>query len=227
MKCPHCNEGIHEGWNALQRANDNSQVLNSAGERSVRVSLASMVCPECDKVLVRVTRVESEGDESVVTTRFAYPGNAAARSADPAVKGDLRTDYAEAAAVLSLSPQASAALSRRIVQHVLSDRDGYEKRNLSDQIGDFIDDAGNPSHLKENLDYLREIGNFASHPMKSTNTGEVLPVEPGEAEWALDVVDGLFDFYIVGPARDAERRAKFDDKIKKAGRHPIGEGDHE
>ena len=184
-----------------------------------------MECPACKRVIVRVDREQRRPRERANTqTKIVYPLDVAERAAPKEVPDQLRSDYGEATAILSRSPQASAALSRRIVQQVLNDQGGYEARNLSNQLQDFIDDATNPSHVKDNLNYLREIGNFAAHPMKSTNTGEVIPVEPGEAEWALEVVDGLFDFYYVGPARDAERRRAFDERIEEAGRRPVSGG---
>jgi len=40
-----------------------------------------------------------------------------------------------------------------------------------------------PGHLAEDLDAIRNVGNFAAHPMKSTHTGDIVEVEPQEAEW--------------------------------------------
>ena len=54
----------------------------------------------------------------------------------------------------------------------------------------------------------RGIGNFATHPIKSTNTGEVLEVELGEAEWLLDTLEALFDFYFVQPAKSEKKEAR-------------------
>ena len=62
-----------------------------------------------------------------------------------------------------------------------------------------------PSHIADSLDAVRNIGNFAAHPAKSQATGEVVPVEPGEAEWTLDTLEELFDFYFVSPARTKAR----------------------
>lgn len=42
--------------------------------------------------------------------------------------------------------------------------------------------------------------------MKSQKTGQIVDVEPGEAEWTLDVLDALFDFYLVQPAILSEKR---------------------
>ena len=54
--------------------------------------------------------------------------------------------------------------------------------------------------------------------MKSTNTGAIVDVETGEAEWNLDVVDLLFDFYFVQPAISAKRKQELNKKLKEAGK---------
>jgi hypothetical protein len=68
---------------------------------------------------------------------------------------------------------------------------------------------------------VRQIGNFAAHPIKSTSTGEIVDVEEGEAEWNLDVLESLFDFYFVQPAIAAKRKADLNKKLKDAGKPPI------
>jgi hypothetical protein len=71
------------------------------------------------------------------------------------------------------------------------------------------------------IDAVRNTGNFAAHPNKSKSTGEIVPVEPQEAEWNLDVLEALFDFYYVQPAKVAERRAALDQKLADAGKPPM------
>ena len=78
-----------------------------------------------------------------------------------------------------------------------------------------------PILLAGAIDAIRNIGNFAAHPIKSTASGEVLPVEPGEAEWTLDVLDGLFDFYFVQPAILKRKKAALDTKLASAGKPPV------
>jgi len=78
-----------------------------------------------------------------------------------------------------------------------------------------------PSGVADALDAAREIGNFAAHPTKSEHTGEVVDVEPGEAEWNLDVLDGLFDVFFVQPARLVGRKAALNEKLKAAGKKPL------
>ena len=65
---------------------------------------------------------------------------------------------------------------------------------------------------------MRNVGNFAAHLLKDTNTGEIVEVEPGEAEWLLDVLEGLFDFYFVQPATATPKRDALNVKLKAAGK---------
>jgi len=62
---------------------------------------------------------------------------------------------------------------------------------------------------------------FASHPIKSTQTGLILDVEPGEAEWTLDVLEELFDFYFVLPATIQKKKDAFNKKLQEAGKPPM------
>ncbi len=220
MICPHCLVAIHANWELLIRQSPNPSLDSPGEEGSVRVFLQATKCPECHRLVVQMQRSEVVDGDRTHTAHTVYPLGAR-RPIDPSVEEPFRTDYQEAAAILELSGQGSAAISRRIVQTLLRDRGGYSQHHLADQIHAFAEDAKNPSALRENLHYLREIGNFAAHPMKSSSTGTVMPVEPGEAEWALEVVDGLFDYYFVGPARDAARRAAFNQRLNEAGRRPL------
>jgi hypothetical protein len=68
------------------------------------------------------------------------------------------------------------------------------------------------------LDAVRVVGNFAAHPIKSTNTGEVVDVEPGEAEWVIEVIESLFDFYFTLPVKAEERRKALNAKLEEAGK---------
>jgi hypothetical protein len=104
---------------------------------------------------------------------------------------------------------------------LLHDVAGATQRNLSDQIDAVVDQGKLPSTLAEQLHGLREVGNFAAHPMKNTNTGEVMEVEPHEAEWNLDVLEELFDFYLVAPARAKAKIAALNAKLELAKRKPV------
>jgi hypothetical protein len=75
--------------------------------------------------------------------------------------------------------------------------------------------------FKDNLHYLREIGDFAAHTQKDKKTNEIINASPEEAEWTLTVIDSLFEYFIVAPEKDRIRREGVDEKAAKAGRKPI------
>jgi len=124
----------------------------------------------------------------------------------------------EAARVLSASPKASAALARRCLQQLLREKAGVQPSSLDAEIQQVLDSRALPSYLAEAIDAVRVVGNFAAHPIKSKNTGAIIDVEPGEAEWLLDVLEGLFDFYFVQPIRLQARKEALNEKLKAAGK---------
>lgn len=134
---------------------------------------------------------------------------------------ELAEDYTEACLVISDSPKASAALSRRCLQHILRKIAKVKPSNLDNEIQQVIDNGTLPSYIIDVIDAVRNIGNFAAHPLKSEKTGEILPVELMEAEWNLDVLEALFDFYFVQPAVVRKKRAALDQKLKEAGKKPM------
>ncbi|MBE0540820.1 MAG: DUF4145 domain-containing protein [Verrucomicrobia bacterium] len=139
----------------------------------------------------------------------------------PDVPNKYADDYKEACLVIADSPKASAALSRRCLQHLLRSEAKVKHQDLFNEIQELINRGALPSHIAEGLDAVRNIGNFAAHPMKSQSTGDIVPVEPGEAEWNLDVLESLFDFYFVAPAKTKARKDALNKKLKDAGKAPV------
>lgn len=92
---------------------------------------------------------------------------------------------------------------------------------MAQEIQEALDSGHLPSHLAESLDAIRNIGNFAAHPIKSKSTREVVPVEPGEAEWNLEVLEALFDFFFVQPARLRKKRDALNKKLSDVGKPPM------
>jgi hypothetical protein len=133
-------------------------------------------------------------------------------------EGELAKEYHEACLVIDDSPKASAALSRRWLQHLLRDFAKVKKGDLVDEIQEVINSKQIPSHIVESIDAVRHIGNFAAHPNKSKSRGEIIAVEPGEAEWNLDVLEALFDHYFVAPALTQKKRDALNLKLKAAGK---------
>jgi hypothetical protein len=212
MKCPHCNEGIHESF----------QGFGTFGNGREEWVGLYQVCPECAKAIVKLhvkTNRVGGGYTNAETT--VYPKGTTSRPVPPEVPNPYRQDFIEANEILSQSAKASAALSRRTLQAILRDKAGTTKKDLFDQIEEVIASGKLPSHFADDLHAVRNIGNFAAHEIKSKVTGAIVEVEAGEADWNLDVIESLFDFYFVEPTKAAKRKAELNKKLKEAGKPEI------
>ena len=135
------------------------------------------------------------------------------------VPEDFAEDYREACLVIADSPKASAALSRRCLQHILREKAGVKNPNdLAKAIQEVVDSHAVPSDISETLDMVRNIGNFSAHPNKSVNTGEIVDVEPQEAEWCLETIEILFEYYFVRPADIGRRKRAVNEKLAEIGK---------
>ncbi len=225
MECPYC-----KAYVVVPK--ENRVVINQPGAKGDTVTaLCHFFCPnsDCNQLIVAMLRGTYPPQNTLAFGGFGahsieldevevlWP-RGVARKAPSEAPPDTGRDFEEAAAVLLMSPRASAALSRRCLQFVLRDAGEVKHRNLADE----IDEAAKalPSHLADDLHYLRKIGNFAAHPDKDA-TGRIIPVEPGEAEWLLEVLAGLFDHYYVKPKRAESRRRALDQKLVDAGKEPV------
>lgn len=217
MKCPHCTVEIHSAFTAT----DVHQAVAISTEKGAqyRFKVLSMTCPACRKAILYLDKLMS-GANQVVNESLVYPKQATRPKAPDEVPADLAEDFNEACLVLSDSPKASAALSRRCLQSLLRQQ-GYTQHDLAKAIDAVLAAKALPSALTANLDAVRNIGNFAAHPIKDTNSGAVVQVEDHEADWNLDVLEGLFDFYYVDPARNAARIVALNEKLAAAGKPPM------
>jgi hypothetical protein len=75
--------------------------------------------------------------------------------------------------------------------------------------------------LAEDLDSIRHVGNFAAHPITEQDSGNIIDVEAGEAEWTLEVLRSLLEFYFVDRLKSEERRTALNDKLRRAGKPPM------
>lgn len=174
------------------------------------------MCPNCKRFIVQLLNYFPSG--SVRRTYLVYPRSTSRSPISKDIPNKFAQDFKEACLVLADSPKASAALSRRCLQNILREKAGVKPQNLSKEIDDVLQKKELPNYLAEGIDALRNVGNFAAHPIKSESTGEVVEVEPGEAEWLLDLLEGLFDFYFIQPALLAEKRKALNKKLRDSGK---------
>lgn len=214
MKCPHCLTGFNEAWGITQLPQDKTTKAKSFAWR-----IRYLVCPTCDNLVAMLGQGTVTASNSYTeTTRMVWPAAVTREPLSPDVPAAFASDYKEAVAVFHDSPKASAALSRRCLQHIIHDKAGIKEKNLDQEIQKLINSGKLPQDLSDAIDAVRTVGNFAAHPIKSVSSGEIVDVEDGEAEWLLDTIEGLFDFYFVRPAALQRKRDALNKKLADAGK---------
>jgi Domain of unknown function (DUF4145) len=220
MKCPHCLIAFHDKWTAfpIQTDVDGSWMLSHT------------TCPDCKRLIIRLVNGAGVADPrtgALISLLVAhkelqvYPRGSGRSPCPNEIPNQISEDYKEACLVLPDSPKASAALSRRCLQNVLRESANVKHGDLYDEIQQVLDSGKLPAQIADGLDAVRAIGNFGAHPIKSKHTGEVMPVAVGEAEWNLDILESLFDFYYVQPALLAAKKAALNKKMQEAGKKPV------
>lgn len=153
-------------------------------------------CPNCyDVVVWMATWRTCMADRSLDRV---YPIRSDHGLAPDGTPRHIAKGYEEAARVLPLSPSAAAALARRSLQMILRDVFHVPHGSLKSEIEAAKDRL--PSWAIEGLDNLRVLGNFALHPSKDNLTGDVVEIEPNEAELTVSLVEGLLQNQFSGHA---------------------------
>lgn len=210
MKCGHCLVAFHDTWTVDRISNISSPIRSW--------SVYSTTCPNCKEPTITLKQLR---DPSKAKTYPVHPHSPRRAPIGDAVHPTLKEDYEEACAVLSISPKASAALSRRVLQAILKDQ-GYESSNLAKQIESVLSETSPdkvlPAAIRDTIDAVRTFGNFAAHPITDKTSLQIIDVEPNEAEWCLDIIETLFEHYYVRPAETRKKLEKLNEKMARAGK---------
>ena len=224
IKCPYCGAHMPASWESLYTFAQNgderkgfTHVVRGQQFQAYKYEFDWMACYNdgCREVIVRVKkrlfdfRSETTLDEEAW---YAVPRKRAPRSVDPRIPEEFAKPYIRASLILDDAPDMSGVLSRRILQDLLEKYAGRTEYKLEERIDRFIEDTAHPSDITDNLHHLREIGNFGAHSKKNKESGEFVEIGLEEAEWTLEVIDGLFDYFIVRPQKNLERREAWNKK---------------
>lgn len=129
--------------------------------------------------------------------------------------------YKAACETLEVSPEAAATMARRCLEELLHDQ-GYNDKNLVKKIEALLGESDPKKHLPlglhKSVDHIRAFGNFGAHPLTDTNSLQIIDVEPGEAEWCITTLEGLFEHYFERPALVAANIAASNAKLQAAGK---------
>jgi hypothetical protein len=218
MKCPHCLVEFHDEDEItfLQQDSDGPWFINKLhcpNPNCKRFIIYLINATDYDKPQAARWKIHSYKKKLLV-----YPKTHSRKPVPTEVPNAFATDYTEACLVLTDSSKASAALSRRCLQNILREKASVKKGDLATEIQQVLDSGQLPTYLAGSIDAIRNIGNFAAHPSKSTSSGEIVNVEPGEAEWNLEVLESLFDFYFVQPEILRVKKEALNEKLKSMGK---------
>ena len=232
MKCPHCTVEFNPMWNSgsirpkmafAGERTDEAWVMGVAIETGWSWQAAE--CPSCRNDIILLNIHDVSDPEPPLAQYPAYPSAAKRKIVTDRVPVALKDEYEEACQVLPVSPKASAALSRRILQAMLEER-GYTADRLVRQIDAVLEETCQdrilPIAIRQKIDAIRNIGNFAAHPITDTTTLEVISVDSEEAEWCLEIIEELFDhYYNTSYQEDSERIARLNENLRRANRPEV------
>jgi len=228
MKCPHCGVEFHVDWaRGLLTRGRNPIPAELVGFPNAFWEYRLATCPACRDVTIDIGigQMQPAGGPSPVDPAWqrVRPIGAHRTIPSPHIPAAIASDYQEACKVLALSPKASAALSRRCLQHMLRDH-GYKGRDLAHEIDAILAETDPQKALgrrvREAVDDIRHFGNFAAHPTINKATLDVIDVEAHEAETCLDTIEQLFEHFYVGPAEAKAKRVALNAKLAAAGKPP-------
>ncbi|MBV1918575.1 MAG: DUF4145 domain-containing protein [Sphingomonadaceae bacterium] len=184
------------------------------------VSAIRCAAEDCKKISATVDLLVGEhwdyGHAKIEGSEFyaaqIYPGKHG-KPFPEAVPAACLEDYDEAWAIIDLSPKSSATLARRCLQTMIRDFCDIRERSLFAEIETLErrlaeDDLprGVEEETIEAMRALKNIGNLGAH--MTERGGEILDVEPGEAQALLALIEMLFTDWYVARARRRERLAR-------------------
>lgn len=215
MQCPHCQEEITKEPKKIDLGSDVDGEWRM--QRSNCANCGRYTFELENKRLTRTNRAHIAPQGLIKV----YPRSVRRLPVAEEVPGEYAVDFREACLILEHSPKASAALTRRCLQHVIRHTLGIERQDLFQEIQDVIESDLLPSDICESLGLLRRVANFSAFPIKSLSTGEIVAVEPQEAEWNLDVLEMIFDYLFIRPAAIQKKKSALHLKLREVGRMSV------
>lgn len=211
MKCPYCNTAIYLEWDG--------DLVEDRNKRSEGYEINYEFCPNCGKLIIQLEhgRIYKNKDGyselgSIDREQIIYPFFPNGKTLSKHIPEKYVKLYRESEQVNSISPRASATLSRYMLQMILHEEMHISKRNLEDELKELESKSNVPSSLVTMLQVMRRVANFGAHPKKSTNSNEIIDVENGESDVMLELLVELFDYIFVKPKKQEEFLKRVEEK---------------
>lgn len=226
MKCRYCGTDIAVDWSVESKGYTGNSNHEPEEESAGGYKMKSSNCPKCDGLIIKIEfgLYASPGSENHVhnthESEILYPIHATPE-VDDRIDEPYSSEFANAINIKSISPKASAMLSRRVMEAVLEKEYDIDDGFLSSKISEFISYNDIPYRLRKSVDIVREVGNVGAHTQEDAETGELVDVDPGEADVVLDVLRQLLEYTFVRDERREEQIRSINDKLDRIGRDPL------
>lgn len=223
--CPFCDRAqtvVDKKYGSVSEAFHTSGSL----EGPLGIWSQAIVCanPECKRTTVTAHVVECKKNahgylvqdttkHPLTSKRLVPEGNA--KPIPSFVPEPIREDYGEACLIQSLSPKASATLSRRYLQGMIRDFANVRVKGnkLFQEIAALrqaVDAGTAPRDVSEAsveaIDAARLIGNIGAH--MEADIGVIVDVDLGEAGVLIELIESLIEDWYINRERRAARFAK-------------------
>ena len=198
--CPYCNKEA-----TIMDANCSSSfhafdLGNKDGESGIITKIISCPNDECRDYEITASlhashHVAGYNRVTANTQRLEWSlkPNSVAKQFPSYIPEAILADYNESCLIKTLSPKASATLSRRCLQGIIRDFWGVKQGRLVDEINS-INDTVDPITWQA-IDSVRSIGNIGAHMEKDINL--IIDVEPEEAQLLIGLIEILIaDWYV-------------------------------
>jgi hypothetical protein len=207
--CPYCQRNAtieSHGTSSREHIFNNGNILGLLGIITEVIVCPNPVCREYAifAALFPATEgshrdyISAEDRKNPILTWDLKP-QSSAQTMPEFVPEPIKKDYEEACLIRSLSPKASATLSRRCLQGIIRDFWGISKRRLIDEV-EAIKDKTDPLTWKA-IDSVRKIGNIGAHMEKDINL--IIEVDDSEAGLLINLLEVLIkDWYIARHERE-------------------------
>lgn len=197
-ECPHCNRPVTIGNND-ERQNWHSPYLQ---HQEPRIGLHShfIVCPnpKCHELTLIVSlhnaiRSGSDYDVGDELREWHLIPQGSAKPFPNYIPQAILEDYGEACLIETLSPKASATLSRRCLQGMIRDFWGIQGRTLYDEVQALEEKVDGVTWSA--IDAVRKIGNIGAHMERDIDV--IVDVEPREARLLIELIETLLKEWYV------------------------------
>lgn len=195
FQCPYCNMIMSVSELTLRKQtpsffySTNQLDKNGIPQDDSVLEISFYKCPHCHEYTIKAEGLGT----SVCDIDLLLRPLSCARKFPKYIPEAIRQDYEEACAIVSLSPKASATLSRRCLQGMIRDFWKIDESNLAKAIKKLEDKI--PAPQWKVLDGIRRIGNIGAHMEKDINL--IVDIDTDEARKLLKLIEHLLEQWYI------------------------------